>query len=61
MNNNANFSNNNANQINNKRIGGTNSQTGAKGANQNIINKPNFQIEEIEDDRPAFNQAKDYK
>ncbi len=27
----------------------------SKGANTNLINKPNFQVEEVEDDRPAFN------
>ncbi len=30
-------------------------------ANNNIINKPNFQVQELEDDRPAFNRNKNYE
>jgi len=26
-----------------------------QGKDNNLINKPNFQVEELEDDRPAFN------
>lgn len=30
-------------------------------ANNNIISKPNFQVEELDDERPAFNRNQNYE
>jgi len=59
-NSNSNYNNNNIHSSNAKtRVGANNNSKLPMNAKQvkdnNIINKPNFQVEELEDDRPAFN------